>query len=129
MDDAARQSAVDEPDGRSRAEVAELYLLAVHCAGHVDEQVRVLAGGTLAAASWVMGWVEEAPWTRRRIHGPSLREVQTEYLAALEARQGAATRIEYANDTGVVDLLGFLVDPGQEPPWWTSTAAADQAAG
>jgi hypothetical protein len=129
MNDAAQQSAVEAPGGPLSSEVADLYLLAVGYAGHTSEEVRVLAGGTMAAASWVMGWVEDAPWTRRRIRGPSLREVQSEYLAALQARQGAVTRVEFANDTGVVDLLGFVVDPGQDPPRWTFTAAQDQAAG
>jgi hypothetical protein len=108
--------------------VAAVHRRALVCAGHPKETIRVLAGGTMAAASWALGSTDRAPLTRRRIRGPSLVDLEVEYRAALEARSGAPDRNAYANDTGVVDLLGFLVDPGQDPPWW-QCSPEDAAAG
>jgi hypothetical protein len=121
-------AAADVAGCRSRSEVAAVYRRALVCAGHPEETIRVLAGGTMAAASWALGSTDRAPRTHRRIRGPSVADLRVEYLAALEGRSSAPDRIAYANDTGVVDVLGFLVDPEQDPPWW-QCSPEDAAAG
>jgi hypothetical protein len=105
--------------GPTRAAIDAVVFLAMRVSADAEELVRVQAAGTLYAADWTLGVTSRAPVTGRAISAPGRGDVQLEYLAAVEARVGARTRVHFAHDSGVVDWLAFLVDPLRaDRPWW-----------
>ena len=103
---------------RSQAEVDRVYQLTLLACMDRKEMVRLVGGGSLDAADWTMGVSKVGPVSGRQIAPPSVLDVQMEYLTACAAKSAAEDEDTFVYTTGVVDWLGFLVDPGQDTPWW-----------
>lgn len=132
VDDPSRMDSHDQGPGSADAEQLLLvYRVALECAAHPSERVRVTAGATLAAASWTYGSSDTAPASGRRIRHPSSGQVRAEYALAVALRLDAETDLEFAHDTGVVDWLALVAGERQSgDPWWQPVldAVAEQRA-
>lgn len=101
-------------------QLEQVCMRAAAYARHDTETIRVQAGGTIAAYRWIAGLTPQPPWTGRKVLMPTLADIGVEYEAVILARVQAENRIEFANDTGVLDLLRYLVNPYGGTPWWAS---------
>lgn len=107
----------------SRAELDLVWELAdATLRAHGSGLLADLAWATMRSLAWTAGQDAESPATEERLRYPSLDRIAIELLACEERLDGARTRAEHAQWTGVRDALSFAL--GNAGPFWWSAAAS-----